>query len=109
MAADLTKSVVHILEDLTLEVGVKAVTVSTVAVTTPAIVDPDSASVEETVTGVAFGDVVIAVPNVALEAALRYTGAYVHATNSVRFNFASVGANVTGGDVNFTVIVLDRT
>lgn len=109
--ADLTKSIQHINEDLVLNGAVEDYIFNdALSVTVPSITDPDSASVTETVTGVAVGDSVLAAdPTEALPTNCLFQNAYVSATDTVTFTFTSVGGNVTGAEKTFTVIVADRT
>jgi hypothetical protein len=111
MAADITKSIPHLLEDLFLNGGIKDIIVNTaLSVTVPSITDPDIAKVDVTVTGVAAGDSVLAAdPTVALPTNARFQSAYVSATDTVTFVFGSEGGNVTGAAKTFTVIIADRT
>jgi hypothetical protein len=111
MAADITKSIPHLLEDLFLTGSVKDLVFSTaLSVTVPSITDPDIAKVDVTVTGVALGDSVLAAdPTEALPTNCRFQSAYVSATNTVTFVFGSEGGNVTGAAKTFTVIIADRT
>jgi hypothetical protein len=82
-----------------------------VAVTVPAITDPDIASVDVDVsaaftTSITVGSAVIAVPQEAMETNCRIQNAYVTATDTIRVVFGSLGGNVTGGAKNFTFVVL---
>lgn len=85
-----------------------------VAVTVPAITDPDIAKVDIDVSGAfsmqpAVGDAVIAIPQEAMEANARILGCYVTATDQITLVFGSEGGNVTGGAKNFKFLVLDLT
>lgn len=88
---------------------------ATVAVTVPAITDPDIASVDVDIsTGLtemvaAVGDAVIAIPLEAMETNCRIVSAYVIAADSVRVVFGSLGGNVTGSAKNFKFLVTDLT
>ena len=82
-----------------------------VAVTVPAITDPDIGSVDVDVssaftTSITVGSAVIAVPQEAMETNCRIQNAYVTATDTIRVVFGSLGGNVTGGNKNFTFVVL---
>ena len=112
MAADLTKSIPHLLEAFLLDGTVKDFVVATVAVSVPTIADAESDVVAETVTGVALGDaVLVANPVAALPTDAIFSGAYVSATDTISFAFDTKegGAGVTGEDIDFIVIYLDRT
>lgn len=85
-----------------------------VAVTVPAITDPDIAKVDVDVSSAfsmqpAVGDAVIAIPAEAMEANARILGCYVTATDQVTLVFGSEGGNVTGGSKNFKFMVFDLT
>lgn len=87
---------------------------SNVAVTVPAITDPDIAKVDVSVAAAfsmqpAVGDLVYAIPQEAMEANARILGAYVTATDQVTVIFGSEGGNVTGGSKNFKFLVVDLT
>lgn len=80
------------------------------SVTIPSVTDPDVGSVAVTFTGAAVGDVVLAAdPTEALPTNCLFTNAYVSATDTVTFTFASVGGNITGAAKTFAVIIGDRT
>lgn len=82
-----------------------------IAVTVPAITDPDIASVDVDVSAMtmapAVGDHVEAIPQEAMEATCRVLNAYVTAANTVRVVFGSLGGNVVGGAKNFKFLVTD--
>lgn len=85
-----------------------------VAVTVPAITDPDIAKVDINVASAfsiqpAVGDFVIAAPQEAMEANARILGCYVTATDQITLVFGSEGGNVTGGAKNFKFFVVDVT
>lgn len=84
-----------------------------IAVTVPAITDPDIASVDVDVSAMtmtpAVGDEVIAIPQEAMETNARILNAYVTAANTVRVVFGSLGGNVTGSAKNFKFLVTDLT
>ncbi len=80
-----------------------------VSVTVPAVTDPDVGSATATCTGVKLGDIVIAAPVTALETNARFTNAYVSATDTVTFVFASLGGNITGGAETFNVQVYEKS
>lgn len=85
-----------------------------VAVTVPAITDPDIAKVDVNVASAfsiqpAVGDFVIAAPQEAMEANARIQGCYVTATDQITLVFGSEGGNVTGGSKNFKFFVIDVT
>lgn len=87
---------------------------SNVAVTVPAITDPDIAKVDVDVSAAfaiqpAVGDGVLAIPAEAMEANARILNAYVTNTDQITVVFGSEGGNVTGGAKNFKFIVLDVT
>jgi len=87
---------------------------STVAVTVPAITDPDIASVDVDISSAltmvsAVGDAVLAIPQEAMETNCRIQNAYVINADSVRVVFGSLGGNVTGGAKNFKFLVTDLT
>lgn len=77
----------------------------TVAVTVPAITDPDLNSVDVVLTtaqGVCnVGDFVLATPVEALSATTLFVGAYVTAAQTIRCVFGSVGGNVVSAPKNF--------
>jgi hypothetical protein len=112
MAADVTKSIVHSLEDLFLNstVGVKGFFQASVAATTPSEAAVDgTGSVDVTVTGVALGDIVLGVGvTAALPTNQIYLGAQVSATNTVTLTFGSNGV-VTGASRTFKILVADVT
>ena len=102
--------------DATDRVGVKGIYMSpaNVAVTVPAITDPDIAKVDINVATAfsmapAVGDAVIAMPQEAMEANARILGCYVTATDQITLVFGSEGGNVTGGAKNFKFLVVDVT
>lgn len=85
-----------------------------VAVTVPAITDPDIAKVDVNVASAfsmqpAVGDAVIAIPQEAMEANARILNCYVTATDHITVVFGSEGGNVTGGSKNFKFLVIDLT
>lgn len=85
-----------------------------VAVTVPAITDPDIAKVDVDVSGAfsmqpAVGDAVIAMPQEDMEANARILNAYVTNTDQITVVFGSEGGNVTGGAKNFKFLVIDVT
>lgn len=87
-----------------------------VDVTVPAITDPDIASVDVDIStsggltfAAAVGDVVVAVPQAAMETACRIQNAYVIAADSIRVVFGSLGGNVTGGTKSFKFFITDLT
>jgi hypothetical protein len=86
-----------------------------IAVTVPAITDPDIASVDVDISSdplvfaAAVGDFVSAIPQEAMETNCRIQNAYVIAADSVRVVFGSVGGNVTGGAKNFKFFLADLT
>lgn len=87
----------------------------TIAVTVPAITDPDIAKVDVDISSdplvfvAAVGDFVSAVPQEAMETNARIQNAYVIGTDSVRIVFGSEGGNVTGGAKNFKFLLTDLT
>ena len=87
---------------------------SNLAVTVPAITDPDIAKVDINVAAAfsmapAVGDAVIAIPQEAMEAAARILGCYVTATDQITLVFGSEGGSVTGGAKNFKFMIFDLT
>lgn len=89
-------------------------TPANVAVTVPAITDPDIAKVDVDVSAAfsmqpAVGDAVIAIPAEAMEANARILNAYVTNTDQITVVFGSEGGNVTGGSKNFKFLVVDLT
>jgi hypothetical protein len=87
---------------------------STVAVTVPAITDPDCAKVDVDVDAAftmapAVGDAVIAIPQEALPTNARLSGAWVNAANQVQVTFSSEAGNVSSGAKNFKFLVIDLT
>jgi hypothetical protein len=112
-AADISKSVVHILEQLVLTANIQGVTTYTAAVDAPSLTTGLVDSVDVTVTGVSVGDIVLGVvtaDNTALSADVHIIGAYVTAANVVRVTLF----NTTGGTLDATsesheFIVLERT
>lgn len=89
---------------------------SVVAVTVPAITDPDIASVDVDISddggltfAAAVGDDVRAIPQEAMETAARIQNAYVIDADSIRVVFGSLGGNVTGGAKNFKFLITDLT
>lgn len=97
-------------------VSVKGIYMSpaNVAVTVPAITDPDIAKVDVDVSGAfsmqpAVGDAVIAMPQEAMEANARILNAYVTNTDQITVVFGSEGGSVTGGAKNFKFLVIDVT
>lgn len=87
---------------------------ATVAVTVPAITDPDIAKVDVDVSAgltmqPAVGDAVIAIPQEALPTNARLQGAWVNATDQVQITFGSEGGNVSSGAKNFKFLVIDLT
>jgi hypothetical protein len=108
---DLSGSDVHRVYELVNGFGVKGWAYDgALSVTVPAITDPDIAKVDVTVTGVALGDVVMAVsPTVALPTNARFQSAYVSAADTVTFVFGSEGGNVTSAAKTFAILVADRT
>ena len=113
MAADLSKSIPHILEQLVLTAGIKGVSVYTKAVDFPSIAAGAIGSVDVTVTGVALGDIVLFVGPADFSdwsGDIDVVSASVTATNTVRV----VARNSTGGAIDASIedatfIVLDRT
>lgn len=102
--------------DATDRVTVKGVYMSpaNVAVTVPAITDPDIAKVDVNVASAfsmqpAVGDAVIAIPQEAMETNARILGCYVTGTDQITVVFGSEGGNVTGGSKNFKFLVMDLT
>lgn len=102
MAADITKSIVHLNEDLYLNGGVKdfiharSVTTSDPADFTAVAGASGIANATVTVSGVAVGDIVLGYGVVSGLAANSYViGAYVSATDTVTF--------VIGGKINTAV------
>jgi hypothetical protein len=102
--------------DVTDRVSMKGIymTPANVAVTVPAITDPDIAKVDVSVAAAfsmapAVGDAVIAIPQEAMEANARILGCYVTATDQITVVFGSEGGNVTGGSKNFKFLVIDVT
>lgn len=102
--------------DATDRVTIKGIYMSpaNVAVTVPAITDPDIAKVDVNVASAfsmapAVGDFVFAIPQEAMEANARILGAYVTNTDQITVIFGSEGGNVTGGNKNFKFLVLDLT
>jgi len=87
----------------------------TIAVTVPAITDPDIASVDVDIASdpltfaAAVGDMVIAIPLEAMETNARVQNAYVIAADSIRVVFGSLGGNVTGSAKNFKFLMVDLT
>jgi hypothetical protein len=113
MAADITKSAQHILEQLVLTAGISSVTVVTgQAVVVPSVGDADTGQVIETETtafgGVLVGDIVLAFPEEALPTDCNYTGAYVVDDDDIAFTFSAQDGAVTGASKDFTVIILHR-
>lgn len=85
-----------------------------VAVTVPAITDPDCAKVDVDVSAAftmqpAVGDAVIAIPQEDLPTNARLSGAWVNATDTVQVTFSSEGGNVSSGAKNFKFFVIDLT
>lgn len=87
-----------------------------VAVSVPAITDPDIASVDVDIStsgaltfAAAVGDDVRAIPQEAMETAARIQNAYVIGADSIRVVFGSLGGNVTGGNKNFRFLITDLT
>lgn len=81
-----------------------------VAVTVPAITDPDIAKVDVDVssaftTSITVGSAVIAIPQEALPTNARLQGAWVSATDTIQVTFGSEGGNVSSGAKNFTFLV----
>jgi len=113
MAADLTKSIPHLLEDLFLNAGIKDLIIdAALSVTVPTVADAESDLVDVTVTGVALGDaVLVANPTEALPTDAIFSGAYVSATDTVTFAFDTKegGTGITGAAKTFVLIVADRT
>jgi hypothetical protein len=84
---------------------------ATIAVTVPAITDPDIAKVDVDISGdaaaaAALGCVVLAVPQEAMETNCRILNSYLIAADSVRVVFGSEGGNVTGGAKNFKFYIV---
>jgi len=83
-----------------------------VAVTVPAITDPDIAKVDVDVDAAfstitpAVGDAVIAIPQEALPTNARLQGAWITANNSVQVTFGSEGGNVSSSAKNFKFLVI---
>lgn len=113
MAADITKSIVHLTEALFLDLGIEDfISDTALEVTVPTIADAETDSVAVAVTGVALGDSVLAAdPIEALPTDCLFHGAYVSATDEVTFTFSAKegGSGVTGAAVDFTLVVADRT
>lgn len=86
-----------------------------IAVTVPAITDPDIAKVDVDISAdalafvAAVGDFVSAVPQEAMETNARIQNAYVIGNDSIRVVFGSEGGNVTGGAKNFKFYITDLT
>lgn len=102
--------------DATDRVAVKGIYMSpaNVAVTVPAITDPDIAKVDVNVASAfsmqpAVGDAVFAIPQEAMETNARILGCYVTGTDQITIVFGSEGGNVTGGSKNFKFMVFDLT
>lgn len=87
----------------------------TIAVTVPAITDPDIAKVDVDISSdplafvAAVGDQVQAIPQEAMETNARIINAYVIGNDSIRVVFGSEGGNVTGGAKNFKFYLTDLT
>lgn len=113
MAADLSKSIVHLQEALFLDAGIKDFFIdAALSVTVPTIADAESDVVAVAVTGVALGDaVLVANPTEALPTDCIFSGAYVSATDEVTFAFDTKegGGGVTGAAKTFVLVVADRT
>lgn len=86
-----------------------------IAVTVPAITDPDIAKVDVDISSdpltfvAAVGDRVTAIPQEAMETNARILSAYVIGNDSIRVVFGSEGGNVTGGAKNFKFHMTDLT
>ena len=110
MALDTFKSVPHAIEQLLSVVGglqVTSVTTSTIGA--PAASASLGAFVDKTITGAKLGDVVFAQPAEALPTNQHFLGAYVVATDTVRFQFLATGGAVTGAAKNFYVGLWHRS
>lgn len=103
-AADISKSIQHILESAVLNQQV-------VEVTVPSVADADTGQVIETVTALntKVGDIVLATPIEALPTDANFTGAYVVDDDDIAFTFSAQDGAITGAAVDFNVTVLRLT
>lgn len=90
---------------------VKGIYSATVAVTVPAITDPDCAKVDVDVSAAftiqpAVGDLVIAQPIVALPTNCRLGGAWITATDTVQITYSSEGGNVVSAAKNHNITII---
>lgn len=100
MAADVSRSSIHVLRQLTGGFGDYAVTV-----TTPSQSDNNVDVVTATVTGVKLGDqIVSATPTTALPSNQHLLNAYVSAADTVTLVFGGVGT-ATGASRVFNLVV----
>lgn len=111
MAADISKSIVHVNESIVLTAGITGYDVYTVAVDLPSLATTVSDTVPVTVTGVALGDLVVGVvPTTALTAGYHVLGGFVSGTDTVQlFVRNDSGGTVDPASQNFTFIIADRT
>lgn len=111
MAADLSKSIVHINQALAFTAGITGFTSYAVAVDLPSLATTVSDTVPVTVTGVALADIVLGVvPTTALTAGYHVLGAFVSATDTIQlFVRNDSGSTIDPTSQTFTFIVADRT
>ncbi len=90
--------------------------VTAVVVAVPTIADAEMDEVAVDVSGsgfdftLQFGDLVTAAPEAALPTSALFHGAYVSAEDEVTISFGTLegGSGVTGANVNFTILALER-
>lgn len=89
---------------------------TSVSVAVPSIADSTADTsivmehVDVTLAGVSLGDTVTAAPQTALPTDCHFVGAYVSATDTIKFEFrATKNQPVTGATVVFNVAIIDKT